>query len=85
MNFDQWIDSVNEQVHARLGSQVRTEELSWDSAHWVSAAGNAVATLQDNELAATIAFDDGEHLTVQFKNADGSPDRVGETIAARLR
>jgi hypothetical protein len=85
MNFDQWIDSVNEQVHARLGSQVRTEELSWDSAHWVSAAGNVVATLQDNETAAKIAFDNGEHLTVQFNNADGAPDRVGETIAQRLR
>jgi hypothetical protein len=85
MNFDQWIDSVNDAVHARLGSQVRTEELSWDSAHWVSAAGNVVATLQDNETAATIAFDDGEHLTVQFRNADGAPDRVGEAIAQRLR
>ncbi len=85
MNFDQWIDSVNEQVHARLGSHVRTEELSWDSAHWVSAAGNVVATLQDNETDATIAFDNGEHLSVQFRNPDGSPERVGEAIAQRLR
>ena len=43
MNFDQWIDSVNDQVHARLGREVRTQELSWDSAHWVSAAGTVVA------------------------------------------
>ncbi len=85
MNFDQWIDSVNEQVHARLGSHVRTEELSWDSAHWVSAAGNVVATLQENETAAKIAFDDGEHVTVTFRNAEGAPDRVGELIAAHLR
>ncbi len=85
MNFDQWIDSVNEAVHARLGSQVRTEELSWDSAHWVSKAGNVVATLQDNETSATIAFDNGEHLSVQFKQPDGAPDRIGEAIAQRLR
>ncbi len=85
MNFDQWIDSVNDAVHARLGSHVRTEELSWDSAHWVSAAGNVVATLADNETTARIAFDDGEHLTVQFHDADGAPERVGETIAQRLR
>jgi hypothetical protein len=37
MTFDQWIDSVNAQVRAKLGNQVRTEELSWDSAMWVSA------------------------------------------------
>jgi hypothetical protein len=85
MKFDQWIDSVNEQVHARLGSQVRTEELSWDSAHWVSAAGNAVATLQDNETAATIAFDNGDRLSFEFQRAECAPDRVGETIASRLR
>jgi hypothetical protein len=85
MNFDQWIDSVNEQVHARLGSRVRTEELSWDSAHWVSAAGNAVATLQDNETAATIAFDDGERLSYEFQRAEATPERVGEAIASRLR
>jgi hypothetical protein len=85
MNFDQWIDSVNEQVHARLGSHVRTEELSWDSAHWVSAAGNVVATLQDNETAAKIAFDNGDQMTVSFHNAEGAPERVGEAIAQRLR
>jgi hypothetical protein len=85
MNFDQWIDSVNEQVHARLGSQVRTEELSWDSAHWVSAAGNVVASLQENETNATIAFENGERMSVAFQQADGSPERIGETIAQRLR
>src|ERR1700731_518339 len=63
MNFDQWIDSVNDQVHARLGRQVRTEELSWDSAHWVSKAGNAVAALDSNESAATISFDNGEKMS----------------------
>jgi hypothetical protein len=85
MNFDQWIDSVNEQVHARLGSRVRTEELSWDSAHWVSANGNAVATLREDETGAQIAFDNGEHLTVQFRQAEGAPERVGEAIAQHLR
>ncbi len=85
MNFDQWIDSVNDAVHARLGSHVRTEELSWDSAHWVSASGNVVASLAENEHSATIAFDNGERLSVQFRNADGAPERVGEAIAQRLR
>jgi hypothetical protein len=85
MNFDQWIDSVNAAVHARLGSQVRTEELSWDSAHWVSASGNAVASLGEDEKAATIAFDNGERLSVQFRQADGAPERVGEAIAQHLR
>jgi hypothetical protein len=85
MNFDQWIDSVNEQVHARLGRQVRTQELSWDSAHWVSAAGNAVATLQDSEKNATIAFDNGEKLNIAFQQPEGRPELVGEAIAQHLR
>jgi hypothetical protein len=85
MNFDQWIDSVNEQVHARLGRQVKTQELSWDSAHWVSAAGNAVATLQDSEKNATISFDNGERLNIAFQQPEGRPELVGEAIAQHLR
>jgi hypothetical protein len=73
MNFDQWIDSVNDQVHARLGREVRTQELSWDSAHWVSSAGNAVASLDTSESAATISFDNGEKLSVSFQQPQGSP------------
>ena len=86
MKFDQWIDSVNDAVRARLGSRVRTEEISWDSAHWVSAAGNAVASLQENETAATISFDNGDRMSVEFQNvAEGNPEHVGEAIAAHLR
>ena len=85
MNFDQWIDSVNEQVHARLGSRVRTEELSWDSAYWVSAGRNAVASLQPNETDATIAFENGDRILVPFRAAEGRPDLIGEAIAQHLR
>src|ERR1700729_3398318 len=85
MNFDQWIDSVNDQVHARLGREVRTQELSWDSAHWVSNAGNAVASLDSSESAATITFDNGEKLSVAFQQPNGAPEIVGEAIAQHLR
>jgi hypothetical protein len=77
MNFDQWIDSVNDQIHARLGRQVRTQELSWDSAHWVSNAGNVVASLDSSESDATISFDDGEKMSVAFKQPSGAPEIVG--------
>lgn len=85
MNFDQWIDSVNDQVHARLGRSVRTQELSWDSAHWVSAAGNAVAALNESESGATISFDNGEKMTVAFQQPEGNPEKIGATIADHLR
>jgi hypothetical protein len=85
MNFDQWIDSVNDQVHARLGREVRTQELSWDSAHWVSKAGDVVASLDSSESAATISFDNGEKLSVSFQQPQGSPEIVGEAIAKHLR
>ena len=85
MNFDQWIDSVNDQVHARLGREVRTQELSWDSAHWVSAAGNVVASLDTSETGATISFDIGEKLAVAFQQPSGAPEIVGEAIAKHLR
>lgn len=85
MNFDQWIDSVNDQVHARLGQQVRTEELSWDSAHWVSSAGNVVASLDANESNATISFDNGEKLSVAFLQPEGRPEVAAEAIAQHLR
>jgi hypothetical protein len=85
MNFDQWIDSVNDQVHARLGRDVRTQELSWDSAHWVSAAGNVVASMDESERDATISFDNGEKLSVAFGQPEGRPEIVGETIAQHLR
>jgi hypothetical protein len=85
MNFDQWIDSVNDQVHARLGTQVRTQELSWDSAHWVSKAGNVVASMNESETDATISFDNGDKLSVAFGQPSGAPEIIGETIAQHLR
>src|SRR5277367_954694 len=85
MNFDQWIDSVNDQVHARLGREVRTQELSWDSAHWVSATGNVVASLDTSETGATISFDNGEKMSVAFQQPSGAPEVVGEAIAKHLR
>ncbi len=85
MTFDQWIDSVNDQVRARLGGDVRTQELSWDSAHWVSKHGNVVAALDDSETIAKISFDNGERLSIAFQQPEGKPELVGETIAQRLR
>ena len=89
MNFDQWIDSVNDQVHARLGREVRTEELSWDSAHWVSAAGNVVASLDTSESGATISFDNGEKTVGRLPAAAGFAgnrrrgDRPAPSLSAR--
>ena len=83
MTFDQWIDSVNDQVHGRLGDRVRTTELSWDSAMWVGKGGTVVAALQDNEQTVTVDFDGGERVSLGY--ADALPETVASTIAARLR
>jgi hypothetical protein len=85
MTFDQWIDSVNDQVRARLGNNVRTQELSWDSAHWVSTAGNVVAALDTSETSATISFENGDKMSVAFKQPEGNPQIIGAKIADRLR
>ena len=85
MTFDQWIDSVNDRVHAHLGRAVRTQELSWDSAHWVSPAGHAVASMDTSESAATISFENGERMSVAFRQPEGTPEIVGEAIAQHLR
>ncbi len=82
MTFDQWIDSVNAQVHGRLGEGVRTTELSSDSAMWVGAGGTVVAALQDNESTVNVDFDGGERLSLGYR--DALPETVGATIAARL-
>ena len=84
MNFDQWIDTVNAQVHKRLGDRVRTEELSWDSAMWVGQSGTVVAKLDENESAATLSFDNGEHVEFAFRRPDGDPAKASETIVSRL-
>ena len=83
MTFDQWIDSVNAEVHGRVG-QVRTEELSWDSAHWVAEGGHVVAALDETETTAVIDFDNGERLAVPFRSLEGNPEVIGRTIAAHL-
>jgi hypothetical protein len=51
----------------------------------VSAAGNAVASLQDSEKNATISFDNGEKLNIAFQQPEGRPEIVGEAIAQHLR
>lgn len=82
MTFDQWIDSVNDQIHGRLGSSVRTEELSWDSAMWVGKGGTVVASLDDNESTVALSFDNGEKLSLAYR--DTLPASAGAAIAARL-
>jgi hypothetical protein len=82
MTFDQWIDAVDAQVRDRLGPQVRTEELSWDSAMWVGGAGTVVAALQDDEATAKLSFDQGDSLSVRVDQT--RPEVVAGTIVERL-
>lgn len=84
MTFDQWIDAVNVQVHARLGDAVKTEELGWDSALWVSPAGTVTAALNDDEKTAQFVFDRGERLSVAFDDAASTPEALGATVARHL-
>lgn len=84
MTFDQWIDAVNAQVRSRLGDQVRTQELSWDSAMWVSRNGTAVASLADDERTAKLFFDGGDKMSLAFQQPEASPEIVSATIALRL-
>jgi hypothetical protein len=82
MTFDQWIDAVDAQVRGRLGRQVRTEELSWDSAMWVGGKGTVVAALQDDEATAKLSFDGGDSLSLRL--ADTRPEVAAGTIVERL-
>ncbi|GAC1302913.1 MAG: hypothetical protein NVSMB19_12520 [Vulcanimicrobiaceae bacterium] len=84
MTFDQWIDAVNVQVHARLGDAVHTEELGWDSALWVGPTGTAAAALGDDERTAKFSFDRGEHVSIAFGDAAATPEAVGATVAKHL-
>ena len=84
MTFDQWIDAVNVQVRNELGAGVRTEELSWDSATWVSPKGMAYAALADDGTTAKITFEAGERMAIPFRSAEAAPDVVGRTIAKHL-
>ena len=81
MTFDQWIDAVDAQVRRRLGSQVRTEELSWDSAMWVGRGGTVTAAMDNDEATATFSFDAGDRLSVPL---EARPDGIASTIADRL-
>jgi hypothetical protein len=84
MTFDQWIDAVNAQVRTRLGNQVRTEELSWDSALWVSSNGTAVAALAEDGLTAKLSFDGGDRLSVAYDKPEAAPEIVGAKIVEHL-
>ncbi|GAC1310613.1 MAG: hypothetical protein NVS2B3_06160 [Vulcanimicrobiaceae bacterium] len=84
MTFDQWIDAVNVEIHARTGDAVKTEELGWDSALWVGPAGTASAALGDDERTAAFVFDGGERVSVAFGDAAGSPQSVGATIVKHI-
>ena len=82
MTFDQWISSVNDKVHSRLGETVRTTELSSDSAMWVGHGGTVVAALQDNEHFVTVEFDGGEKVSLGYTTE--LPETVASTIASHL-
>ncbi len=84
MTFDEWIDAVNVQVHARLGETVRTEEISWDSAVWVTPTAIAVASLDDDEATARFSFDGGDTLALRFASREAHPEIVAQTVAAHL-
>ena len=84
MTFDQWIDAVNAQVHTRLGNQVRTEELSWDSALWVTSNGTAVAALADDGTTAKLSFDGGDRMSIPFGGPEAAPEHISKTIAEHL-
>ncbi len=84
MTFDQWIDAVNTGVRTRLGDNVRTEELSWDSAIWVSASGTAVASVSDDEKTAKLSFDEGDKYSVDYRLPAAAPELISAMIAGRL-
>ncbi len=84
LTFDQWVDAVNARVHARLAPRVRTEELSWDGAWWVSDKRNAAASMDDDGTTARISCDGAEPFTVAYRESQGDPVLVGDRIVAEL-
>ena len=82
MTFDQWIDQVNAGVKARLGTQVRTEELGSDSAMWAGPNGTAVASVADDETTARLWIDGQAREEFSFRNRQ--PEVVGDRIAQQL-
>ena len=82
MTFDQWIDQVDGSVRRQLGPDVRTEELSWDSAMWVGKGGTVVAALQNDEATAKFSFDAGDSLSLSMSQT--RPDAAAASVIARL-
>jgi len=82
MTFDQWIEAVDASVRSRLGAQVRTQELSWDSALWRSSNGTVVAALQDDERTAKLSFDAGDSILLNV--GETRPDAAAGAIIERL-
>lgn len=81
MTFEQFVDAVDAQIHNRLGTSVRTAELSWDSAVWVGKGGTATAEAADTEAAqARLTFDNGESVSFPISQ----PEAASAAIAQRL-
>ncbi len=83
MTFDTWIDAVNIGVRTRLGTDVRTEELSFDSAMWTGPAGTVVAELGND--GATMSLSSKGLARSEFAYRDTAPDVVADRIVSRLR
>jgi len=72
-------------VRSRLGGEnVRTEELSWDSAIWVSPAGTAVASVSEDETTANLSFDQGDKYSADYRLPAAAPELISAMIAERL-
>ncbi len=82
MTFDQWIDAVDGTVRNRLGRNVRTEELSWDSAMWVGQGGTVTAALLDDEATAKFSFDTGAPLSLSVRQTP--PEVAARAVIDRL-
>jgi len=84
LTFDQWVDAVNARVQARLAPRVRTEELSWDGAWWVSEKRNAAASMDDDGTTDRITCDGAAPFSVAYREPQGDPVLVGDRIVAEL-
>jgi hypothetical protein len=82
MTFDQWIDAVDGTVRRQLGRDVRTEEISWDSAMWVGKGGTVVAALQNDETTAKFSFDAGDSLLLSVSQT--RPEVAAASVIERL-
>ncbi|MGH7728684.1 MAG: hypothetical protein ACREM2_07840 [Vulcanimicrobiaceae bacterium] len=73
---------MNAEIRSRLGDEVRTEELSWDSAIWVGSGGTVVAALDSDERTAVLYYDREPKDAIPFRELD--PRAAGEAITRRL-